>query len=637
MISQQTTLQTISKHSNFIPDLSAPKGLRSYILEADVIFRNPKSGSVPALTELITPEQRAMLVEDVLPQELYDDEKTMWYLDKLNELGSSSMIPIEKYQSNKKNIAHKCIVCGYEAEVKPINAEFNAKKGRRGCNGCNHRDGTSLEDAQRLFRYKRPDLEPLSGYQKKTDKIPIRCLECRHEWETQPHYVLLDGPSRSGCPECGKKRTKEVGNICKTTEQFKAELADISPDIKVVGEYVNNRTYIKVKHVTCNHEWEAKPNKLLNGQGCPKCHRPRRTNEDYLRELAEKGIEYVPQTEYAGVDTKIPHLCPECNKTWDVSPYNILLGYGCPRCKAGRVEYTDEEFTEKIHEQDPFVDPVTSYAGSQKPARFHCRRCDHEWEVLAYTLLSPRKSKVHKDILCPKCAKRELHMNTEEFKALLAEKNPDVELYGEYRGSSVPNAFLCQEHEEPFIWEAWPGNILRGIGCPKCHRRGSFSEDAIFYYLSRDYNGTVMHNPRVSTENDDFSFEADILLPDKKVFIEYDGVYWHDSDSVDQRYQNREQVIYDNGYTCIHIAETAHGKTSVCDWMVEDPIEVNADKASVLYEWHDLNVAIRELEQRLGFEIGDIDCKRDRKLIEEFSENSYTIIRFTLKNSEQNK
>lgn len=69
--------------------------LRDYIKDQDIELRHPKSGSVPGLERIITPEQRAVLVADTVPAELLEDEKTAWYLGKLDNIMSGSLSALE--------------------------------------------------------------------------------------------------------------------------------------------------------------------------------------------------------------------------------------------------------------------------------------------------------------------------------------------------------------------------------------------------------------------------------------------------------------------------------------------------------------------------------------------------------------
>ena len=55
----------------------------------------------------------------------------------------------------------------------------------------------------------------------------------------------------------------------KSPEEFARELAQVAPDVELLGEYVNARTKVACRCRACGHEWDAVPNHLLRGVGCP--------------------------------------------------------------------------------------------------------------------------------------------------------------------------------------------------------------------------------------------------------------------------------------------------------------------------------------------------------------------------------
>ena len=72
------------------------------------------------------------------------------------------------------------------------------------------------------------------------------------------------------CPKCGLKNRKS--SMKKTTESFKIEVSKIVQDeYEVLGEYVNNKTKIKMKHNKCGYEYLVRPNDFQQGYRCPKC------------------------------------------------------------------------------------------------------------------------------------------------------------------------------------------------------------------------------------------------------------------------------------------------------------------------------------------------------------------------------
>lgn len=66
----------------------------------------------------------------------------------------------------------------------------------------------------------------------------------------------------------------------------------------------------------------------------------RKTNEEFLRDLNNKNISYIPLDEYIGSDTKINFLCPH-GHVFQAKPHDILNGNGCPYC-SGRKPWVGE-------------------------------------------------------------------------------------------------------------------------------------------------------------------------------------------------------------------------------------------------------------------------------------------------------
>ena len=60
-------------------------------------------------------------------------------------------------------------------------------------------------------------------------------------------------------------------------------------NIEILGEYVSSKSKIKVRCKIDGYEWEATPNNLLKGQGCPKCsgNIRNKTTEYFINELKE--------------------------------------------------------------------------------------------------------------------------------------------------------------------------------------------------------------------------------------------------------------------------------------------------------------------------------------------------------------
>lgn len=130
-----------------------------------------------------------------------------------------------------------------------------------------------------------------------------------------------------------------ANNKRKTTLQFAQEVRKISDDFNVLGEYINNKTKIKIKHNICNRVFEIKPNHFLERRRCPICTmenlRPhnKRLKSDFQKELKTKGnSEYKLIGNFIDYHTKVELLHKNCNKIWEVAPSTFLYGTRCPYC-----------------------------------------------------------------------------------------------------------------------------------------------------------------------------------------------------------------------------------------------------------------------------------------------------------------
>ena len=171
---------------------------------------------------------------------------------------------------------------------------------------------------------------PLEKYINNKTKILVRHNKCGYEWNIIPSNILKG----QGCPKC-------KGGVKKTHEEFVKEIEDkYGNEYEILGEYINAKTKIKVRH-NCekcnNHEWKITPDSLLRGNGCPLCAgTKKKTPEEFIKEVREKyGDEYEILEKYKGNKVKIliRHNSNKCNNhEWKIEPSNLLQGKGCPVC-----------------------------------------------------------------------------------------------------------------------------------------------------------------------------------------------------------------------------------------------------------------------------------------------------------------
>ena len=300
---------------------------------------------------------------------------------------------------------------------------------------------------------------------------------------------------------------------------------------------------------------------------------------------------------------------------WEATISDRSRGRKCPYCSGRRilVGYNDlatsnPKLTEQWHPtKNGTLTPHNVSAGSNKKVWWKCEK-GHEWEAVIYTRV--------KGVGCPICGKVTRVINNThnqiKVKGSLALKFPDLakewncvkngKLSPEdvLTGSTKKVWWRCVKGHE---WNARISHRVSGVGCPICAQitQSSFPEQAILYYLKQYMNveHRYIHN----------GFEIDVYLPEYRIGIEYDGVYYHKGEKSFEHEQRKDKALSSDGIILIRIKET---------WNVED-----VSNKSIIYcvptsgNTH-MNHTIHILAKRLSFMTGvefynlDINVQRDQ-------------------------
>lgn len=172
-----------------------------------------------------------------------------------------------------------------------------------------------------------PNIEVIGVYVSSHEKIKHKCRIDNYEWDATPHNILKG----RGCPKC-------AGHIKRTQEDYIRDVSLVNPNIKVIGEYVNNMTPVLHKCIVHNIEWNAAPVSILNGHGCRLCgneilaNARKKDKKQYVEDLKRTNPDIIIIGEYINAHTLTKHKCLIDGYEWDVKPNNILSGKGCPVC-----------------------------------------------------------------------------------------------------------------------------------------------------------------------------------------------------------------------------------------------------------------------------------------------------------------
>ena len=186
-------------------------------------------------------------------------------------------------------------------------------------------------------------------------KMRHNCDKCNnYEYEVLPSLILYNS---SKCPECfGERNTekfkREIYNLVGNEYIVKGEYIDSSTHVLIEHNYnkCNNHTYLVL------------PSNFLKGHRCPKCAGCLKKDTEQFKEEVFNliGEEYEVIGEYINAKEKIDMKHNLCDNVYPVTPDNFLRGRRCPICNESKgeqkVRYYLENNTIYFIAQYPFED-----------------------------------------------------------------------------------------------------------------------------------------------------------------------------------------------------------------------------------------------------------------------------------------
>lgn len=128
----------------------------------------------------------------------------------------------------------------------------------------------------------------------------------------------------------------DLGN--RDTEDLRRD-PGLNPNVEIIGEYVKSNIKIKCKCRTCRNEWEATPNKLQQGRGCPVCadktiaDKNKYPRDKVAQMIKEKQPNLELVGEYKNMRTKVHFKCTTCGYEGYSYPSHLIdLTASCTRC-----------------------------------------------------------------------------------------------------------------------------------------------------------------------------------------------------------------------------------------------------------------------------------------------------------------
>ena len=273
----------------------------------------------------------------------------------------------------------------------------------------------------------------------------------------------------------------------------------------------------------------------------------------YFIQQGCKGEYCSRQCLYVSNDKRVIVKCSTCGKDIKIKRYKLSIqsNFYCNNlCKRNKSDYTKQN-----------IPLYNTYAKQLEPYGIKCRRSTQDQNVLEVQCMycgkwyQPTRSLLrHKYLTCsPDCNKKIQYNDkayTYDFVKQYIESNGYTLLSNEYINTHSYITVKCNNDHKPYKVKFY--KFMQNQRCPICSNNGiSKQEQELQQWLSEYIDIKTNDRDIISP------FELDILIPSKKIAIEYNGLYWHsERQGKDKNYHlDKYNLCKEQGYRLISIYE----------------------------------------------------------------------------------
>lgn len=169
------------------------------------------------------------------------------------------------------------------------------------------------------------------------DKCEVLCIKHNLVYSQQAQSLML---GKIGCSECLReyKSKRASSHLSEFIEKLDAKFPEHGFDF---SKAIYEKASVHIE-VTCKegHTFNAKPNNLMSGHGCPSCfnirkgHLHNKGRESYIlkfRAVHGDLYDYSTVSEFKNCKQKVIVTCPTHGE-FSITPDNHVQGKGCPLC-----------------------------------------------------------------------------------------------------------------------------------------------------------------------------------------------------------------------------------------------------------------------------------------------------------------
>ena len=326
----------------------------------------------------------------------------------------------------------------------------------------------------------------------------------------------------------------------KTREEFEKELNMVSPNTKLIGEYININTKTKFKCLIHDYEFDAYPQNILRGHGCKKCGSEKlskqrtKSHNQFVMDLSKINPDIEVIGKYINIKTDIKVRCLIDGYEWNAKPRDLLRGRRCAVCTNRKVlagvndvATTHQDLVKYFKNKDE----ATKYtSGSDKVIDVVCPECGFEDKIKIGNL-------VRFGFSCNGCYEIKYgrkrvpygYWNKSTMSKYLLENYPgykllDIDKIIDNNGVNCLKALIkCPNELHDPYWAYWT-NILSGYRCLLCSMEDNMSQgERMAEEILNKHKIKYIPQKRYDDCRDVYTLPFDFYLPEYNLIIEIMG------------------------------------------------------------------------------------------------------------------
>jgi len=303
-------------------------------------------------------------------------------------------------------------------------------------------------------------------------------------------------------------------------------------------DYKNAKTPM---HIRCpnGHITKMRWNDFQQGHRCRYCANNVKYEKDYIFSYFNEHGYTVISNNYENTNKKLKVICPNEHE-WEVSFKRFKNGIRCPYCR-GNAKNTTEN-VRKILESAGY-ELLSEYKNAVTKLKMRCSN-GH--------IIFMRYNNFQRGQRCPYC-NGGIKLTNEYVKEFIQKEG--YILLTPYKNAL---SYITLECPNGHKWKTKWNWFKSGQRC-YCNNKSNKSkaEGEIINYIRYFYSGDIINGDRTLIKNPytNKMLELDIWIPEKRIAIEFNGVYWHSKKDVMDRDKIKREYCDNNKIKLLIIDE----------------------------------------------------------------------------------